>query len=72
MSNIIWNTPDKKPPAWLTDHSLPIPRSTKVRAGKYRRIAAATHGRLKRCEGCGGIVCKDEDVNCPNCGTKVN
>jgi rubrerythrin len=63
-ARIQWN--GGKLPEWLKDHSKPIPRG-KVRRGKYRRVAAVTHGELARCPNCGGIVSKEEDVICPNC-----
>jgi len=69
MSNVIWNTTDGKPPAWLTDMSQPIPQGRKVRRG-YRRVKAVLNGQLAKCD-CGAIVDPDEDTVCPNCGMKL-
>jgi len=67
---IQWNTPDNRPPAWLTDHSLPIPQGRKVRRG-YRRVKALLNAELAKCLNCGAIVDPAEDIVCPNCGRKL-
>lgn len=49
----------RKPPAWLLDHSLPIPRGNKSRGQADPQMAV--------CEKCGHEV---PGVVCGNCGAK--
>lgn len=59
MATVIWNTENGKPPAWLFDHSLPIPRGKKSRGQADVQMAT--------CEKCGHEV---PGVVCGNCGAK--
>jgi len=67
MTNIIWNTPDNKPPDFLLDQSREIPKGKLVKQRNYQVVPSAISPQKFRCMVCFAL-CHDDDETCPKCG----